>query len=280
MPFVERPGCRLFYTVVDVTAPWVQDAPAIIFHHGVSATGALWSDWIPVLCDKFRLVLFDTRGFGRSTPHPGDAAWSMELLVDDILAVADAERLERFHLVGESAGGTVALAAALSHPGRLVSLTVSNAAHLGTAVRNVRGLWGERIAGDGQEEWAAQMMQWRFFPGALPEEKHRWFFEQHATCSAEATLALADLLLRTDLSDRVQAIETPTLILSPDSSPFIPVEIAADLRAKVAGSELQVFPHSRHGLPLSHGRECARALRMFLRRRFGADDQRSTGAAP
>ena len=156
MPFVDRPGCRLFYTVVDVTPPWVQDPPAIIFHHGVSATGALWSDWIPVLCDEFRLVLFDTRGFGRSTPLSGDAAWSMELLADDILAVAGAEHLERFHLVGESAGGTVALATAVSHPERLLSLTVSNAAHTGTAVRNVRGLWGERITEDGQEEWATQ----------------------------------------------------------------------------------------------------------------------------
>ena len=280
MPFVDRPRCRLFYTVVDVTPPWVEDPPTVIFHHGVSATGALWSDWIPMLCDEYRLVLFDTRGFGQSTPLSGDAAWSMELLVDDILAVADAERLERFHLVGESAGGTVALATAVSHPERLLSLTVSNAAHVGSAVRNVRGLWGERIAGGGQEEWAAQMMEWRFFPGSLPEEKRRWFFDQHTTCSAEATLALADLLLRTDLSDPVQAIATPTLILSPDSSPFIPVEIAADLRAKVAGSELQVFPHSRHGLPLSHGRECALALRMFLQRRRGAHDQKSTSAAP
>ena len=280
MPFVDRPGCRLFYAVVDVTPPWAHDPPAIIFHHGVSATGALWSDWIPVLCGEYRLVLFDTRGFGRSTAPAGDAAWSTELLVGDILAVAEAQHLRRFHLVGESAGGTVALATALSHPERLLGLAVSNAAHTGGAVRNVRGLWGERIAGGGQEAWAAQMMEWRFFPGALPEEKRRWFFEQHATCSAGATLALADLLLRTDLSDQVKAITTPTLILSPDSSPFIPVEIAADLHAKIAGSELQVFPHSRHGLPLSHGRECARALRRFLRRRFGPDGQKSTSETP
>ena len=39
MPFIDRPGCRLFYSVVDVTPPWVEADETIIFHHGVSATG-------------------------------------------------------------------------------------------------------------------------------------------------------------------------------------------------------------------------------------------------
>jgi pimeloyl-ACP methyl ester carboxylesterase len=269
VPTVDRPGCRLSYTVIDVTPPWAAQPETILFHHGVSATGALWSDWVPVLCDAYRLVLLDTRGFGRSVPLAAEAEWSMEVVVGDLLAVAAAEGLDRFHLVGESAGGTVAMAMAAAHPGRIRSLTVSNAAHKGTAVRNVRGVWQERIAESGQADWAARMMEWRFFPGALPPAKHRWFLEQQARCSAEATLGLADLLLRTDLTDAVGAIRAPMLILSPDSSPFVPVEIAADLHARVPGSELQVFAHARHGLPLSHGRICAQVVRDFLRRRCG-----------
>jgi pimeloyl-ACP methyl ester carboxylesterase len=269
MPFVDRPGCRLGYHVIDATPPWVKNPPTIIFHHGVSTTAALWSDWVPVLCDAYRLVLFDTRGFGRSTPLDEALPWSFELMVGDILAIAEAEGLQRFHLVGESAGGTAALAAAVAHPGRLLSLTVSNAAHRGSAVRNVRGLWSERIAAAGQADWATQMMEWRFFPGALTEAKYRWFHDQQAECSAAATLGLADLLLRSDLSAAVGGITVPTLILHPDSSPFIPVEIAADLHARVPGAELQVFPHAKHGLPLSHGRDCAAVLRDFLERRCG-----------
>jgi pimeloyl-ACP methyl ester carboxylesterase len=113
------------------------------------------------------------------------------------------------------------------------------------------------------------MMEWRFFPGALTEAKYRWFHDQQAECSAAATLGLADLLLRSDLSAAVGGITVPTLILHPDSSPFIPVEIAADLHARVPGAELQVFPHAKHGLPLSHGRDCAAVLRDFLERRCG-----------
>ena len=267
MPFADRPDCRLFYSEIDATPPWADDCETVLFHHGVSATGALWSDWIPELCDRYRIVRFDTRGFGRSVPLPPGAGWTTERMVADIMAVADAAGAHRFHLVGESAGGTMALAATLAHPGRVISLTISNGAHKGTAVQNVGGRWRDQIASEGQEAWADQMMEWRFYPGGLPEAKRRWFRDVHATCSTDAALGLADLLLRTDLSADVERIACPTLILSPDSSPFIPVAVAADLHARIAGSELQVFPHARHGLPMSHGRACAQAMRAFLERR-------------
>jgi pimeloyl-ACP methyl ester carboxylesterase len=271
MPLLDRPGCRLSYRVIDVTPPWAEDPPppAILFVHGVSTTAALWSDWIPPLCDAYRLVLPDTRGFGASAPHDEGMGWSFELLVWDILAVAEAEGLRRFHLVGESAGGTAALAFAAAHPDRLLSLTVTNTAHQGHQVRNVRGHWAERIAARGQADWADRMMDWRFHPGALPPAKERWFREEQARCSAAATLGLAELLLRSDLTAALPRITAPTLVMSPDASPFIPVPVAADLHARIAGAELRVVPHSRHGLPFSHGRDCATTLREFLARRCG-----------
>ena len=63
--------------------------------------------------------------------------WSLGLMVEDMFAVADAAGLERFHLVGESIGGTVALAAAIARPDRIATLTVSNGAHLGATIGRV-----------------------------------------------------------------------------------------------------------------------------------------------
>jgi pimeloyl-ACP methyl ester carboxylesterase len=264
---IERPSCRLSWRVIDAVPPWCPAPETILFHHGIGATGALFSDWVPALCDRYRILLLDTRGFGASTLVSPDAPWDMAVMVSDLLAVAEAERLDRFHLVGESAGGTVAMATAIAEPGRLLSLTVSNAAHRGSAVRNVRGVWQESIAAAGQDAWAAGMMEQRAFPGALSSAQHRWFLDQQAHASAAAMLGLAELLLRTDLTPQLGAIRAPMLILSSDSSPFIPPEIACELHAAVPGAELRVFPHARHGLPLTHGRDCALALREFLARR-------------
>jgi len=53
------------------------------------------------------------------------------------------------------------------------------------------------------------------------------------------------------------------------NSCVIPAQAMAGMHALIVGSELQVFAHSKHGLPLSHGEGCARVLIEFLERRCG-----------
>ena len=196
-----------------------------------------------------------------------DFDWSFDVLIDDLLAVAQAVNADRFHLVGESIGGTAALAFTLKAPDKVLSLCMSNAAARGGLVTNVKG-WHELVAQGGQAAWARQMMQWRFHPDALSPELHAWYARVHESSSMDATLALADLLLASDLTPRLNEVKVPTLLLSPQASPFIPLEIMVSMRATMPDAELQVFAHSKHGLPLSHGRECAHVLQEFLQRRF------------
>ncbi len=265
MPMIETDAGSLHYDLCDIVPAWIEDPQTIVFHHGIAANIHLWADWLPVLATRYRLVRFDMRGFGQSAQPPRDFRWSFEALVKDLLRVADAAGAERFHLVGESIGGTVALACVLSEPRRLLSLTLSNAAARGGLVANVKG-WREIVAQEGQAGWAKRLMESRFHPGALDPALHAWYLRVHETCSMDATLGLADLLLGADLTPRLGEITTPTLLLSPQSSPFIPLEVMASMRAAIPGAELQVFAHSKHGLPLSHGRACAETLAAFLER--------------
>ena len=104
MPFLETSAGALHYTVIDAAAPWEASArETIVFCHGVATNADMWSAWLPALVQRYRVVRFDTRGFGRSALPPTGFAWTLEALGDDILAVADAARAERFHLVGEHA---------------------------------------------------------------------------------------------------------------------------------------------------------------------------------
>ena len=267
MLFAETKTGRLHYQVCDVVAPWVRQPETIIFHHGVAADLHIWAPWIPLLAPRFRLVRFDMRGFGESVQPAEDFKWSFDILIDDLLRIADAVGADRFHLVGESIGGTAAIAFALKEPQRVQSLTLSNAAARGGLVGNVTG-WRDLAAKSGQTGWAKQMMQWRFYPQALGSEVYAWYLGVHETCSLAATLALADLLLATDLTPRLGEIEAPTLLMSPDASPFIPLNVMVEMRAKIPRAELQVFAHAKHGLPLSHGHACAQVLWNFLERQF------------
>lgn len=250
-----------FY-VTDLTPPWREAPEAILFHHGIGTCADCWVDWLPVLADRYRIVTFDLPGHG-ARPVPAGIIWEWQGLIDDVLAVADAAEAPRFHLVGESTGGTVALACAADHPDRVMSVGVSNGSYKGGSIQNVAA-WQDVIEKGGMAAWSDFMMPLRFFDDTVPAKERRWYQEQQAACDPAAVLGVLAALRQADLTDRLATIAQPTLILHPDSSPFIPVEMMATLQQAMPDARLQVFPHARHGLPFSHGTECAAVLRRFL----------------
>ena len=262
---LERPGGTLHIEVIDVAAPWIDDAPLVVFHHGVGVNADLWAEWLPDLVDRYRIARFDTLGFGRSAVPGAGFAWSLDGFADDVLAVARAAGAERFHLVGESLGGTVALHLAAQRPDALLSLTVSNCSHRGGSIQHARE-WRTFIETHGMKAWAEMVTPMRLDRAALAA-KGRWFDRVQAETSADSVCDVADLLIGSDLGAELAAIRTPTLLLAPAQSPFVPLAVMQDIHARIAGSELVVFPDARHGLPCSHGRECGRTLRAFLDRR-------------
>ncbi len=245
MPMLTRGDCSLFYDVHDLTPPWVENAATIVFHHGVGINADIWIEWLPALARRYRIVRFDTRGFGSSTAPGKGYPWSLDMLVEDVIAVAGAAGVEQFHLVGESLGGTVAMALAAKHPQAVHSLTVCSAAHRGGGIQRVRE-WREFIGRKGMEAWSDQMMGLRFTEGAVPRSVYRWFDRVQGASSADSVLDLADLLIGTDLSSALLEIRAPTLLLAPDGSPFVPVAIPLEIRERIPNCELKILPGAGH----------------------------------
>jgi proline iminopeptidase len=72
--------------------------------------------------DHYRVVLFDQRGCGRSTPHAsleGNTTWD---LVQDIETIRQQLNIEKWLLFGGSWGSTLALAYAQTHPHRVTGM--------------------------------------------------------------------------------------------------------------------------------------------------------------
>jgi len=263
MPTVTVPGCTLHYDIVDLTMPWIDAPETILFHHGLGATSGTWAAWLPILADHYRLVRFDMRGHGKSAHPEPDAPLSLDLLADDVFAVADAAGAREFHVIGESIGGTIALLAALRRGQRIRTLTVSNGAHVGGSIRSIDD-WKQIIDAGGMAGWSEHMMHKRFHDGAVSEEMWRWYDREQASASPEFILRAVRLLAGADLSTQLGTVQLPVLLLHGDSSPFIPVPVLADLKARLPDARLQVFAHARHGLPFSHAKQCAQTLRGFL----------------
>ena len=263
MPYAETAEGAIHYEVIAHPAPWVREPETIVFHHGIGASAGIWMGWLPALIDRYRIVTFDMRGYGRSHRPPEGAGWTLDRFVDDLLAVARAAGGGRPHVVGESIGGTIALCAVLRHPDFARTVTISNGADRGAPLQKVHE-WQRQLDQQGIRAWSDQFMRDRFYDGALGEPERAWYALQQEAWTRDAILGALGVLVGTDLRAELPRLALPVLLMHGDSSPFIPVGVMADMHHALPDSRLLVFPHAKHGLPFSHARECAQALRRFL----------------
>jgi 3-oxoadipate enol-lactonase len=263
MPLASTPDGNLSYDLVDVPAPWNKVGAPVLFHHGIGSSALLWRGWFPALIDRYPVAAFDMRGCGCSPRPDANFKWSMQQAVDDTFAVADAAGFKRFHLVGESMGGTVVMAAAIARPDRIASVTVSNGAHLGSSIQRVQ-IWQKWLDEGAEAGWSREFMPDRFHPGAVGAEQAAWYEKEQAAWPRETILKSLGVLIGADLTPRLSEITCPVLLLHPDGSPFIPVPVVAELHRLLPDARLNVIGPARHGLPFSHASQCAALLRSFL----------------
>lgn len=192
----------------------------------------------------------------------------MQARIRDLFALADHLQLQRFHFVGESYGGTLGLAAGLQAPDRFGSLCIVNASYHGTRLTNTQE-FEATVALKGVKAWSDEVLQGRFFRDSLSDEMWEWYSAQQANHSMTSIISILRELRAADMSDQLERLTLPVLYLHSDSSPFISVSVAQDMHSKTRGSELQIFAHSKHGLPFTHGKPCSAALFEFLQRLNG-----------
>jgi pimeloyl-ACP methyl ester carboxylesterase len=104
----------------------------VVLLHGFPDSGRLWRNQVPALVQAgFKVIVPDLRGYGRSDKPAEVEAYTMDLLVGDVLAVLGAAGAERADVVGHDWGAGVAWATALmaaERVERLVALSVGHPA--------------------------------------------------------------------------------------------------------------------------------------------------------
>lgn len=98
--------------------------PALLLVHGFGGAKEDFADHVPALARDHTVVTFDLRGHGDSDQPEDPAAYSLERLADDILAVADHFGFAGFRLLGHSMGGMVARKVVLAAPDRVEALVM------------------------------------------------------------------------------------------------------------------------------------------------------------
>ena len=234
-------GVRIFY---EVFGPRDTERTILFLPTWTMVHSRIWKAQVPY-CSRsgFRVVTFDNRGNGKSD-RPANG-YSAERIAEDALAVMDATSVERTALVGFSAGGRWAVTIAAEHPERVTHLVLIN-----TSLR----LYGQHHPGfdepyDGTDKYNASY--WRQdYPGFLEYWAKRILPEPHSTKQREDVVAWgletsAEILTRTvvegefpQLTDLLDRVQCPTLILHGSEDQGFTRELAESLQEAITGSEL------------------------------------------
>lgn len=101
------------------------DGPAIVFLHFSGANLMMWQRALPYFQDRYRLILVDLRGHGRSDrPETG---YHIDVMADDVSGILHHLHIERAHVVGSSMGAEVGLSLAANRPQQVISLVCDGA---------------------------------------------------------------------------------------------------------------------------------------------------------
>ncbi len=245
MPKVKVGDINIYYEVNGEGEP-------LLLIAALSSDVTSWRFQTPEFSKKYRVIVFDNRGVGR-TDSP-DTPYSIEMMADDAVGLLDALDIEKVNVLGISMGGFIAQELALKYPRRVKSLILATTA--ANAPFLAKHLWDTwvRLVQEGvswEIAWR-NVMPWvytdKFFEN--PEQVQMvinriltYPYQQPAHAFARQATACAEH----DTRDRISQITAPTLVLVGREDIYLPVKLSEELAAGIPNAELVVLEGGGHG---------------------------------
>jgi 3-oxoadipate enol-lactonase len=258
--FVQANGIKVAYRM---DGP--PNGPVVVLSNSLMSSHAMWDANMSALTDKYRVLRYDTRGHGQSEVTPGP--YSIAMLGDDLVALLDALKIPKAHLVGLSMGGMICQYVAANHSSRVISLGLCDTA----SEMPPRSLWEDRFA-----TARAQGIE-----GLVEGTIKRWFVAGFVERTPLAIAEVKKMILATPLEgyigcasavrDMAQTtmllkIKAPTLVLLGREDPACTLAQATVLHRVIDGSELAIIDDAAHLSNIEKPEEFNFLLRKFLDR--------------
>jgi 3-oxoadipate enol-lactonase len=253
MPFTESGGTKIFWDERGTGEP-------LLLIMGLGYTHDMWHRTWPVMAREYRAIVFDNRGVGKSDVPAGPYAVSQ--MAADAAAVMDAAGIEQAHVLGVSMGGMIAQEFALAFPQRvrrlILGCTACGGAKSIPAAANVIQVLMAR-ASMTPEEGVEAMVPF-IYDASTPRtriDEDLAIRRRTFPTSAGYTAQLQGILAWTCF-DRLDQIQSPTLIIHGETDQLVPPGNAHILKDRINGSRLVMLPNASHLFmtdqpELSHG---------------------------
>ncbi|MGD8243612.1 MAG: alpha/beta hydrolase [Anaerolineae bacterium] len=235
--------------------------PTLILLHGFGASVFSWREVMEPLGELGAVIAFDRPAFGL-TERPlsweeGANPYTPEAQVALVVGLMDALAVDTAVLVGHSAGGTVAVNAALTHPERFDALVLVDTAIYegGGAPSWIRPLLrtpqldrlGPLVARQIEVRGDAFLERAWHDPSKIdPADRDGYRKPLRADNWDRALWQLTKASYEPDLVDRLGQITLPSLVISGDDDRVVPVESSIRLAEELPNAELVVIPNCGH----------------------------------
>jgi len=252
--------------------------PPLVMLHGSGPGVSGWSNFrgnLPVLAGRFRTIVPDMPGFGRSGRREYDRAYP-RVAADAVRFLLDSLDVEKAHVLGNSMGGYVAAELALAHPDRVERMVLMGPGGLAVSLFNADPSEGARRltefmmnpSREGMVAWVDCMVaNKKVVDDALIDERLANAMVPGAIDSAVSIfMSLGQFPEEVPLYARAERIATPTLITWGRDDRMLPFEQALFAFRRMPRAELHVFSRCGHWAQVERKEEFERVVTEFLTR--------------
>jgi pimeloyl-ACP methyl ester carboxylesterase len=241
MPYVISRKARIYWESHGTGEP-------VLMIMGLSFPLEMWNRALPAISSRYRAIVFDNRGVGRSDVPRGP--YRIAGMAKDAIAVMDAAGADRAHVMGASMGGMIAQELALRHPERVKSLLLGCTSCGGFRARppnlrrvpifrNWRGLSNEQRA-----RAVVPMLYAKGTPKEVIEEDLRVRLIRYPTMRGILYQALAIPFWSS--YRRLPRLTMPTLVMHGDKDRVLPPINGKRVAARIPGARLIMIPNAGH----------------------------------
>jgi DNA-binding winged helix-turn-helix (wHTH) protein len=248
-----RDGTHIAYATTGYGPPLLR-AGHWLTHLELDWTSPIWRPLLDRLGQSFTLTRYDQRRTGLSE---AGTDLSLDTLVDDLEAVADAAGLDRFPIFAASQGVPVAIAFAARRPERVTGLVLYGGYAQGRALRSteeerqnaeaaltlIRQGWGRSGSA------FAAAFATIYLPDGSKEELQNMVEMQLASATPENVVAMRLAIDAFDVTPLLSQVTAPTVVIHAREDSVQPVAQARLLAGGIKGARLHVL-ESRNHVPL------------------------------
>lgn len=295
MPYINVRGVKHYYEWI--RQPSVAVKPVMVFIHGWAGSGRYWQSTAFALSDQFDCLLYDLRGFGRSSGRPTVAkasesvvesqslqeefeairelTYELEEYVDDLAALLDGLQMQGVYINAHSMGASIATLFLNRYPQRVerTILTCSGifeydekafaAFHkFGGYVVKFRPKWLGKIP------FVDRMFMARFLHRSIPTVDRQAFLQDFLQADYDAALGTIFTSVSKAASELMPQefakLTVPTLLVAGEYDQIIPAQMGRQAAAMNDKIELALIPATGHFPMLEDAPTYLKWVREFL----------------